>query len=30
MLHSMFTVVKDRINSGVRQSLAATAGLQEK
>ena len=30
MLHSMFTVVKDRIQSGVRQSLAATAGLQEK
>jgi hypothetical protein len=30
MLHSMFTVVKDRIQSGARHSLAATAGLQEK
>jgi D-sedoheptulose 7-phosphate isomerase len=30
MLHSMFTVVKDRILSGARHSLAATAGLQEK
>jgi D-sedoheptulose 7-phosphate isomerase len=30
MLHSMFTVVKDRIQSGVRQFLAASAGQQEK
>jgi D-sedoheptulose 7-phosphate isomerase len=30
MLHSMFTVVKDRIQSGARQFLAAGAGQQEK
>ncbi len=30
MLHSMFTVVKDRIQSGVRQFLAAGAGQLEK
>jgi D-sedoheptulose 7-phosphate isomerase len=30
MLHSMFTVVKDRIQSGARQLLAASATQQEK
>jgi D-sedoheptulose 7-phosphate isomerase len=30
MLHSMFTVVKDRIQSGARQFLAASATQQEK
>jgi D-sedoheptulose 7-phosphate isomerase len=30
MLHAMFTVVKDRIQSGARQFLAAGAGQQEK
>jgi D-sedoheptulose 7-phosphate isomerase len=30
MLHSMFTVVKDRIESGARQFLAAGAAPQEK
>lgn len=30
MLHSMFTVVRDRIQSGARQFLAASAGQQEK
>lgn len=30
MLHSMFTVVKDRIQSGARQFLTAGAGQQQK
>lgn len=30
LLHSMFTVVKDRIHSGIRQTLAASAGQLEK
>jgi len=30
MLHSMFTVVKDRIQSGARQFLTAGAGQREK